>query len=132
MLIMALKFLATERLGVADQWQAFARSCANKFLQQQVTPAGLGAQSYPQQGYNLSGNPAAAAMAAAPKRFRPNLFPNKNGSASLPNDSLPVMDEDLRPASSTTASTDAIMSSNYAAATAAAVAAASRMGLKAC
>jgi hypothetical protein len=54
MLVMALKFLATERLGAADQWQAFARSCANKFLQQQVVPAGLGAQNYPRQGYSLS------------------------------------------------------------------------------
>jgi hypothetical protein len=67
MLIMALKFLATERLGAADQWQAFARACANKFLQQQVVPAGLGAQTYPQQGYSLSAGGGAETTSSTAK-----------------------------------------------------------------
>jgi hypothetical protein len=146
MLIMALKFLATERLGTADQWQAFARTCANKFLQQQVVPAGLGGgQSYPlpQQGYSLSGGGASSSAAASsstaaaaanaarlPHRLRPNFSLRSVGVSSGDAMTLSMEEDDGRPLTSPTAT--AAMASNYAAATAAAVAVASRMGLKAC
>jgi hypothetical protein len=137
MFIMALKYLAAERLGSADQWQAFARSCANKFLQQQVAPAGLiphqkhqlhlqnyigQQQQQQQQQQQFAARPSPSSRSASHSRLDSLV---EKDAANTTTGNAPA-------SSASSMSPTDILSRNYAAATAAAVAVASRMGLKAC